>query len=147
MQLKRNFEVMIQRLSLSLSNECYVLCSLFTPIQMLKGVMVKKRFLNMKDTFMDNHRKIKESKQRCSGKSPDEIYTPKWSMYNHLLFLLKTVAQAESFTNLDPSYESQYESAPTSLTLMEETQEDTQQLMYYDENLQVINDVILFIFQ
>jgi len=34
---------------------------------------VKKRFINMRDTFMDNLRKIKESIQRASGKGADEI--------------------------------------------------------------------------
>lgn len=120
-----------------------MLCLLLTPLFECKGVMVKKRFLNIKDTFMDNHRKVRESKQRCSGKSPDEIYTPKWSLYNNLLFLLKTVAQSESFSNLELLSDSQYESALTSPTLVEETEQLIN--VYYDENIQVINVLIPFI--
>lgn len=62
--------------------------------------MVLHRFISMKQTFMTNYRKERESKGRCSGKSPEEIYKPKWILYEKLKFLRKTCAQADSLSNL-----------------------------------------------
>lgn len=63
--------------------------------------MVQHRFTSMKQTFMVNHRKERESKERCSGKSPDEMYKPKWILYERLKFLIKACAQAVSQSNLE----------------------------------------------
>lgn len=54
----------------------------------------------MKQTFMTNLRKEHESRKRCSGKSPEEIYKPNWVSYDRLKFLKKSCAQAESLSNL-----------------------------------------------
>lgn len=54
----------------------------------------------MKQTFMTNYRRERESKGRSSGKSPEEIYKPKWILYEKLKFLRKTCAQADSLSNL-----------------------------------------------
>jgi len=50
---------------------------------------------------MNNEKRIRESKQKCSGKGTDEIYKPKWPFYKNLLFLKKACVQTESSSNLD----------------------------------------------
>ncbi|KYN18149.1 hypothetical protein ALC57_09550 [Trachymyrmex cornetzi] len=57
----------------------------------------------MRDTFMSNLRRVKESKR--SGKGTTDIYTPKWSLYDRLKFLQKTVIQSTSTSNLNISSE------------------------------------------
>lgn len=62
--------------------------------------MVLHRFTSMKQTFMTNYRRERESKGRSSGKSSEEIYKPKWILYEKLKFLRKTCVQADSLSNL-----------------------------------------------
>jgi len=70
------------------------------------GAIVKKRFINMRDIpFMDNLRRMKESLQRASGKGADEIYKPKWPLYNSLLFLKETCAIVANTSNISTSKE------------------------------------------
>ncbi|XP_052125402.1 transcription factor Adf-1-like [Frankliniella occidentalis] len=57
-----------------------------------------KRWKSMKDTFHDNHRRVRESKR--SGVSTDEIVKPTWYLYKYLTYLIKTCAQAISSSNL-----------------------------------------------
>ncbi|EFN75486.1 hypothetical protein EAI_13851, partial [Harpegnathos saltator] len=44
-------------------------------------------FKNMKDTFMSNLRRVKDSKH--SRKGTTDIYIPKWPLYRRLKFLQK----------------------------------------------------------
>jgi len=44
----------------------------------LSAEVVRERFINMRTTFMNNEKRIRESTQKCSGKGTDEIYKPKW---------------------------------------------------------------------
>lgn len=57
----------------------------------------------MKDTFMSNLRRVKDSKR--SGKGTADIYIPKWPLYNRLKFLQKTMVQSTSISNLITSSE------------------------------------------
>lgn len=57
----------------------------------------------MRDTFMSNLRRVKESKR--SGKGTADIYIPKWSLYDRLKFLQKTLVQSTSISNLTISSE------------------------------------------
>jgi len=52
---------------------------------------------------MSNLRRVKESKR--SGKGTADIYIPKWSLYDRLKFLQKTVIQSTSISNLTISSE------------------------------------------
>ncbi|KAK3922208.1 Transcription factor Adf-1 [Frankliniella fusca] len=65
----------------------------------ISSEVAKKRFINMRDTFMENNKKVKESKR--SGTGAENIYKPKWPLFQSLTFLLKTVEQAESISNLN----------------------------------------------
>jgi len=67
----------------------------------LSAEVVRERFINMRTTFMNNETKIRESKQKCSGKGADEICKPKWPFYKNLFFLKKACLQTESSSNLD----------------------------------------------
>ncbi|XP_071652235.1 transcription factor Adf-1-like [Temnothorax longispinosus] len=49
------------------------------------GAVVSSRFKNMKDTFARNLKVMKESKR--SGAGTDNIYKPKWHMFERLMFL------------------------------------------------------------
>ncbi|KYN19319.1 hypothetical protein ALC57_08346 [Trachymyrmex cornetzi] len=60
--------------------------------------MVSQRFKNIKDTFSRNLKTMKESKR--SGTGTDNIYKPKWHMFERLMFLKKTCAQANSVSNI-----------------------------------------------
>jgi len=50
---------------------------------------------------MNNEKRIRESKNKCSGKGTEEIYKPRWSLYTSLLFLKKACVQTESSSNLE----------------------------------------------
>lgn len=52
---------------------------------------------------MSNLRRVKESKR--SGKGTADIYVPKWSLYDRLKFLQKTIVQSGSISNLTISSE------------------------------------------
>lgn len=52
----------------------------------------------MRDTFMSNLRRVKESKR--SGKGTADIYIPKWYLYDRLKFLQKTVVESTSISNI-----------------------------------------------
>ncbi|KYN02342.1 hypothetical protein ALC62_06836 [Cyphomyrmex costatus] len=73
---------------------------------------------------MTNLRKERESKNRCSGKSPEEIYKPKWVLYDRLKFLIKSCAQAESLSNLQISENTIY-SDKTEFLINDNTTEAT----------------------
>ncbi|KYQ53544.1 hypothetical protein ALC60_00070 [Trachymyrmex zeteki] len=66
--------------------------------------MVSQRFKNIKDTFSRNLKTMKESKR--SGTGTDNIYKPKWHMFERLMFLKKTCVQANSVSNI-PSMQSE----------------------------------------
>jgi len=57
----------------------------------------------MRDTFMSNLRRVKESKR--NGKGTADIYILKWSLYDRLKFLQKTVIRSTSISNLTMSSE------------------------------------------
>ena len=76
----------------------------------------------MRDTFMDNHRKVKESKRSGTG---SDVYKPKWPLYDVLSFLIKTAQQSDSISTMD-SQCTQSTSTASPLTNM-----------YYDDNVQV----------
>lgn len=52
----------------------------------------------MRGTFLDNDRKVRESKR--SGSGYDEIFKPRWPLYTKLQFLRKTISSAQSVSNL-----------------------------------------------
>lgn len=64
---------------------CIALCIVYTYLyyicHILTADMVQHRFMSMKQTFMSNLRKERESKARCSGKNPEEMYKPKWALF------------------------------------------------------------------
>ncbi|KYM96862.1 hypothetical protein ALC62_12472 [Cyphomyrmex costatus] len=60
--------------------------------------MVSHRFKNIKDTFSRNLKTMKESKR--SGTATDNIYKPKWHMFERLMFLRKTCVQGNSVSNI-----------------------------------------------
>ncbi|KAM0732506.1 hypothetical protein ACS0PU_000667 [Formica fusca] len=62
------------------------------------GVVVSNRFKNIKDTFARNFKSMKESKR--SGAGTDNLYKPKWHMFEGLMFLKKTCVQGESESNI-----------------------------------------------
>ncbi|XP_011686399.1 PREDICTED: uncharacterized protein LOC105449099 [Wasmannia auropunctata] len=70
--------------------------------------MVQHRFTSMKQTFVTNFRKERESQKRCSGKSSEDIYKPKWALYGRLKFLKKSCVQAESTSNLQTPINTSY---------------------------------------
>ncbi|XP_032678496.1 uncharacterized protein LOC116847518 [Odontomachus brunneus] len=61
---------------------------------------VKKRWNNIKGTFLDNNRKVRESKR--SGSSTEDIFKPRWPLYTRLQFLKKTISSAQSVSNFPP---------------------------------------------
>ncbi|XP_071579431.1 uncharacterized protein [Temnothorax nylanderi] len=67
------------------------------------GSIVASRFKSMRDTFMSNLRRVKESKR--SGKGTADIYIPKWPLYDRLKFLQKAAVQSASISNLTISSE------------------------------------------
>lgn len=83
-------------------------------IHIFTADIVQQRFASMRHTFMTNYRKEQESKRRCSGKGTEEIYKPKWVLYERLKFLKRTCAQAntlsnlQSLSNVSPSDEIEY---------------------------------------
>ncbi|XP_039304295.1 uncharacterized protein LOC105196893 isoform X1 [Solenopsis invicta] len=93
---------------------------------------VRERFINMRTTFMNNEKRIRESKQRCSGKSTDEIYKPKWPFYTSLLFLKKACVQTESSSNLDVLEDNQADSEERNNNLVNSIKSN----MYFDTNLE-----------
>jgi len=56
---------------------CHSMFNLIIYLSYFAADMVQHRFTSMKQTFMTNLRRERESKRRCSGKSPEEIYKPK----------------------------------------------------------------------
>lgn len=97
------------------------------------GDSVADRWKNIKQTFMNNHKKVRESKNKCSGADGDGIYVPKWHLYKKLLFLEKACVQAESSSNL-PTVQSQ-QTSQQAIHLYQSTEPVLP--IYYDENLQV----------
>lgn len=89
------------------------------------GDSVADRWKNMKKTFMSNHKKVRESKNKCSGTDEDGIYVPKWHLYKKLPFLEKACVQADSSSNLP--------------VVLSERAMSTEPVLpiYFDENLQV----------
>lgn len=63
--------------------------------------IVASRFKSMRDTFMSNLRRVKESKR--SGKGTADMYIPKWYLYDRLKFLQKTLVQSASISNITTS--------------------------------------------
>lgn len=61
-------------------------------------------FVNMRTTFMKNDKLIRESKS--SGEGSDDIYKPKWPLFESLTFFRKSTAQASSISNLPSSSQS-----------------------------------------
>lgn len=95
----------------------------------------------MRTTFMNNEKRIRESKQRCSGKGADEIYKPKWSLYTSLLFLKKACVQTESSSNLDVLEDGDSQALTTTDTneeMYNNLAHSVNKNMYFDYNLQVI---------
>ncbi|XP_071568465.1 uncharacterized protein [Temnothorax nylanderi] len=97
--------------------------------------MVQHRFISMKQTFMKNNRKARESRERCSGKSPDEIFKPKWNLYDKLLFLKKACAQAVSQSNLDQQLDL------SNCEIEFENNTDETQLNLYDTQQCVVSNI------
>ncbi|XP_039310341.1 uncharacterized protein LOC105198956 [Solenopsis invicta] len=101
--------------------------------------MVQHRFTSMKHTFMTNLRKERESKRRCSGKSPEEIYKPKWVMYDKLKFLTKSCIQAESSSNLQMPLNISHSDKTELLTDNIATKETTE----FYENIEYLEDDVV----
>lgn len=55
----------------------------------------------MKGTFLDNDRKVRESKR--SGSGVEQSFKPKWPLYSRLQFLKKTIYSAQSLSNFEPT--------------------------------------------
>lgn len=96
---------------------------------------------------MNNEKRIRESKQRCSGKGTEEIYKPKWSLYSNLLFLKKACVQTESTSNLElEDYDSQ---VVTKVNVSKGTNDKVahslSKNMYFDRNSKVIINTIQLI--
>lgn len=53
---------------------------------------------------MKNDKLIRESKS--SGKGSDDIYKPKWPLFENLTFLRKSTVQAKSISNLPSTFQS-----------------------------------------
>lgn len=102
------------------------------------GTMVSNRFKNIKDTFTKNLKAVKQSKR--SGAGTDNIYKPKWHMFERLMFLQKTCVQGDSQSNISSilatlnSESLQYSKVSDSDT---SCTEDVSDIYYYDETLQV----------
>lgn len=80
---------------------------------------------------MVNYRKERESRGRCSGKGTDEIYKPKWVLYDKLKFLKKMCTQATSVSNLQsPSRASFF----GEIEYSQDIEEDTYQHVEYLED-------------
>ncbi|KAK3911560.1 Transcription factor Adf-1 [Frankliniella fusca] len=98
-----------------------------------EGDVIQHRFKNMRDTFMSNYRKVKESKR--SGMSATDVYVPKWYLYKELEFLEKTCAQAQSTSNISmQSGPSTSNSSQTTVLEMELESFNPGNSMYYDQN-------------
>lgn len=91
----------------------------------------------MRDTFMENHRKVEKSKR--SGSGTDDVYKPKWPHFGSLQFMLKSAAQAESNSNIDLFCDTSKDSAetPTSSGASTSAASCTTLNLYFDENTQV----------
>ncbi|KAK3929682.1 Transcription factor Adf-1 [Frankliniella fusca] len=63
-----------------------------------QGCALWAHFKNLKDTFMQNLRKVRESTR--SGVGTDSVYKPKWFLWDAMQFLKKTCAQSESTSNM-----------------------------------------------
>ena len=94
-----------------------------------KGKIVADRWKSMRSTFMENERRIREFKNKCSGSGTDDVYVPTWVLYKHLLFLKKASVQATSTSNLD--------SRPN--TIEDSTSTVNFPQIYFDNNLRVSN--------
>lgn len=62
---------------------------------------VKKRWNNMRGIFLDNDRKLRESKRNDSGFA--QIFKPRWPLYSKLQLLKKTISSAQSLSNFSLS--------------------------------------------
>lgn len=62
---------------------------------------MKKRWTNIKGTFLENDKKVRESKR--SGSGTDQIFRPKWSLYSRLKFLKKTIYTPQTLSNFVPT--------------------------------------------
>lgn len=105
------------------------------------GAIISSRFKNMKDTFTRNLRVVKESKR--SGAGTDNIYKPKWPLFERLMFLQKTCVQGDSQSNI-PSIQlesiSDSDSSKFSNEMNNSSTSCTSDVpfnVYYDEALQV----------
>lgn len=89
---------------------------------------------------MNNEKRIRESKQRCSGKGTDKIYKPKWPFYISLLFLKKACVQTKSSSNLD--VENGDSQTLTTINITEETNNNfahaVTKNIHFDSSFQVI---------
>lgn len=105
----------------------------------LSAEVARERFINMRTTFMNNEKRIRESKQRCSGKGTEEIYKPKWSLYTSLLFLKKTCVQTESSSNLDVLDDSDNQALTTDANqeINNNLARSVNKNIFFDSNLQV----------
>ena len=95
------------------------------PFYFFAAEEVSKRFKNMKETFASNHRKVRESQKKCSGKGAAETFSPSWFLYKYLQHLVKTCAQADSESNLSAPVDSEDSNSLSPLT------------HYYDVTMQV----------
>lgn len=122
---------------------CLSILGLIFEVFYLSVEIARERFINMRTTFMNNEKRIRESKQRCSGKGADEIYKPKWSLYTNLLFLKKACVQTESSSNLDVFEDDDNQACITTTDTNEEINNNllahsVKKNIYFDSNLQVI---------
>jgi hypothetical protein len=106
---------------------------------MFSRCVIQHRFKNMRDTFMSNYRKVKESKR--SGMSATDVYVSKWYLYKELEFLEKTCAQAQSTSNISVdsgrSTANAQHLSQTSVVEMELESFNPGNSMYYDHILLV----------
>ncbi|XP_071639677.1 uncharacterized protein [Temnothorax longispinosus] len=104
------------------------------------GAVVSSRFRNMKDTFARNLKAMKESKR--SGAGTDNIYKPKWHLFERLMFLQKSCIQGDSQSNISPiQLETTAASDSESSQIIDEVNDNTSCTqntlhIYYDEALQ-----------
>jgi len=101
--------------------------------------MVQHHFTSIKQTFMTNLRRERESKRRCSGKSPEEIYKSKWVLYDRLKFLIKSCVQAKSLSNLQISLNTSYSDKTESLT----DNVATNEIIESSENIEYLDDDVI----
>lgn len=74
---------------------------------------IMARWKSMRETWQDNLNRVNESKRKCSGNGPEDMYRPRWKLWEPLQYLKKACVVTESVSNINSKSQESFIDSPS----------------------------------